>query len=70
MQRMPIELKCSIFTLGLWLQIPHHVEASQVIYTKSQHLKLKVIILLWWVHIHCIQINNSDNDTFLNKKTT
>jgi hypothetical protein len=26
MQRMPIELKCSIFTLGLWLQISHHAE--------------------------------------------
>ncbi len=55
---MAIELKSNIFTLGLWFQIPHHVENITIInHQVIEHLKLRVIPFLW-VHIHCIFKSN------------
>jgi hypothetical protein len=64
-KQMPIEFKCNIFTLGLCLQIPHHVEnIINVVHQVIKHLKLGVMKPLQQIHLHCIQIiiSNSDND--------
>jgi hypothetical protein len=44
-KEVAIELKCNILTLGLWFQVPHHVENVTIInHQVIDHLKLGVII--------------------------